>query len=162
MSSTISYACLAPSRLVKPPPNIILSSSLSLSLSLHAIIPISFHFLSHIIIMGMIIKVQHLLSFILWLFLFLILFSGWFCFNSNDDTNVVTTNNQPLLYVSRNRKLATVHGFDFTPFHHHHHRHHHQHHHHRNRSPQPKETEIDPRYGVDKRLVPTGPNPLHH
>ncbi|CAN1314378.1 CLAVATA3/ESR (CLE)-related protein 12 [Linum perenne] len=22
--------------------------------------------------------------------------------------------------------------------------------------------EIDPRYGVDKRLVPTGPNPLHH
>lgn len=22
--------------------------------------------------------------------------------------------------------------------------------------------EIDPRYGVEKRLVPTGPNPLHH
>lgn len=23
-------------------------------------------------------------------------------------------------------------------------------------------SEIDPRYGVEKRLVPTGPNPLHH
>ncbi|KAH7425263.1 hypothetical protein KP509_11G047100 [Ceratopteris richardii] len=23
-------------------------------------------------------------------------------------------------------------------------------------------TSIDPRYGVDKRLVPTGPNPLHN
>lgn len=22
--------------------------------------------------------------------------------------------------------------------------------------------EVDPRYGVEKRLVPTGPNPLHH
>ncbi|ERN05435.1 hypothetical protein AMTR_s00007p00237640 [Amborella trichopoda] len=29
--------------------------------------------------------------------------------------------------------------------------------------PQPIEGgEIDPRYGVEKRLVPTGPNPLHH
>ena len=24
------------------------------------------------------------------------------------------------------------------------------------------ENEIDPRYGVEKRRVPTGPNPLHH
>ncbi|KAG8498901.1 hypothetical protein CXB51_005258 [Gossypium anomalum] len=35
--------------------------------------------------------------------------------------------------------------FHFTPFH-----------------PQPGDNEIDPRYGVAKRLVPTGPNPLHH
>ncbi|CAL4900864.1 unnamed protein product [Urochloa decumbens] len=56
--------------------------------------------------------------------------------------------------------------------HHHHHRHqHHQHHHghHRwNRQGIPPsavgngEEEIDPRYGVQKRMVPTGPNPLHH
>ncbi|KAL1198369.1 CLAVATA3/ESR (CLE)-related protein 9 [Cardamine amara subsp. amara] len=26
----------------------------------------------------------------------------------------------------------------------------------------PPPTEIDPRYGVDKRLVPSGPNPLHN
>lgn len=25
-----------------------------------------------------------------------------------------------------------------------------------------KGSEIDPRYGVEKRRVPTGPNPLHH
>ncbi|KAG1368630.1 putative CLAVATA3/ESR (CLE)-related protein 9 [Cocos nucifera] len=28
--------------------------------------------------------------------------------------------------------------------------------------PPPLAEEIDPRYGVDKRLVPTGPNPLHN
>ncbi|KAG1341996.1 hypothetical protein COCNU_05G002250 [Cocos nucifera] len=27
---------------------------------------------------------------------------------------------------------------------------------------QPPPREIDPRYGVEKRLVPTGPNPLHN
>ncbi|KAF5727768.1 CLAVATA3/ESR (CLE)-related protein 12-like [Tripterygium wilfordii] len=26
----------------------------------------------------------------------------------------------------------------------------------------PAVSEIDPRYGMEKRLVPTGPNPLHH
>ncbi|GMI75383.1 CLAVATA3/ESR-RELATED 13 [Hibiscus trionum] len=42
--------------------------------------------------------------------------------------------------------------FDFTPFRKHHRQH----------SPLPGDNEIDPRYGVEKRLVPTGPNPLHH
>ncbi|KAK1425759.1 hypothetical protein QVD17_21117 [Tagetes erecta] len=28
--------------------------------------------------------------------------------------------------------------------------------------PQPPSEEIDPRYGVAKRLVPSGPNPLHN
>ncbi|ESQ34289.1 hypothetical protein EUTSA_v10009109mg [Eutrema salsugineum] len=28
--------------------------------------------------------------------------------------------------------------------------------------PPPPPSEIDPRYGVDKRLVPSGPNPLHN
>ncbi|CAN6333012.1 unnamed protein product [Urochloa humidicola] len=54
--------------------------------------------------------------------------------------------------------------------HHHHHQHHHQHHHvhHRwNRQGNPPAAvgngeELDPRYGVQKRMVPTGPNPLHH
>ncbi|MCL7050210.1 hypothetical protein MKW94_001855 [Papaver nudicaule] len=64
--------------------------------------------------------------------------------------------------------------FDFSPFYkHHHHKHHgHHHHHHYYYNPEPPPPggtndnnnghEIDPRYGVEKRLVPTGPNPLHH
>ncbi|GJM91050.1 hypothetical protein PR202_ga07385 [Eleusine coracana subsp. coracana] len=52
--------------------------------------------------------------------------------------------------------------------HHHHHQHHQAHHHHAGRwnrhgiPPSPANEEVDPRYGVEKRLVPTGPNPLHH
>ncbi|KAF0934290.1 hypothetical protein E2562_024480 [Oryza meyeriana var. granulata] len=53
--------------------------------------------------------------------------------------------------------------------HHHHHRHHSHHHrgHDRwNRQGIPPTAgegeEVDPRFGVQKRLVPTGPNPLHH
>ncbi|MED6132773.1 hypothetical protein PIB30_021900 [Stylosanthes scabra] len=51
--------------------------------------------------------------------------------------------------------------FDFSPFFNHHHRHKHA-------SAgvaaneDPSGREIDPRYGVEKRRVPTGPNPLHH
>ncbi|KAK8606566.1 hypothetical protein V6N13_030844 [Hibiscus sabdariffa] len=60
----------------------------------------------------------------------------------------------------RNRKvLATK--FDFSPFLRHRQR--------RRRrghvpvtGPEPSGNQIDPRYGVEKRLVPTGPNPLHH
>ncbi|KAI4302215.1 hypothetical protein MLD38_037993 [Melastoma candidum] len=32
----------------------------------------------------------------------------------------------------------------------------------RGRQTKPSVGEVDPRYGVEKRLVPTGPNPLHH
>ncbi|AES89983.1 Clavata3/ESR (CLE) gene family member [Medicago truncatula] len=34
--------------------------------------------------------------------------------------------------------------------------------HHQNMHQVPHGVEIDPRYGVDKRLVPSGPNPLHN
>ncbi|TKY54944.1 CLAVATA3/ESR (CLE)-related protein 13 [Spatholobus suberectus] len=113
--------------------------------------------------MALIIRFQHVLSFILWLFLFFVLFHGWFGFKSNNDNAVISNNHQLQLSVSRNRKiLAAGRGFDFTPFLHHHRRHHHRRHHHRSHKPEPKATEIDPRYGVEKRLVPTGPNPLHH
>ncbi|KAL9998118.1 hypothetical protein Hdeb2414_s0004g00123561 [Helianthus debilis subsp. tardiflorus] len=61
--------------------------------------------------------------------------------------------------LTNRNTLAPSIEFDFTPFihgHQHHHRHHHHHQH-------PAEgSEIDPRYGVEKRRVPTGPNPLHH
>uniref|UniRef100_A0A0E0JZ74 FON2 SPARE1 n=1 Tax=Oryza punctata TaxID=4537 RepID=A0A0E0JZ74_ORYPU len=58
------------------------------------------------------------------------------------------------------------------PDRHHHHHTHHGHRHHRghdrwNRDGVPPTAagqgeEVDPRFGVQKRLVPTGPNPLHH
>jgi hypothetical protein len=35
-------------------------------------------------------------------------------------------------------------------------------HHHPQVHKDPSDKEIDPRYGVEKRRVPTGPNPLHH
>ncbi|KAK1433650.1 hypothetical protein QVD17_10564 [Tagetes erecta] len=52
------------------------------------------------------------------------------------------------------KKLSPSTNFDFTPFIHAHQQHHHQHPSHG--------TEINPLYGVEMRLVPTGPNPLHH
>ncbi|CAL4893666.1 unnamed protein product [Urochloa decumbens] len=82
---------------------------------------------------------------------------------------------------ARKMLLATETSFDTAAYsstddhhrHQHHHHHHHQHHHHHvhhrwNRQGVPPaavgngEEEIDPRYGVQKRMVPTGPNPLHH
>lgn len=59
-----------------------------------------------------------------------------------------------------NRKVLMTTKFDFSPF---------RAARHRQRTPpvvedepNPADSEIDPRYGVEKRLVPTGPNPLHH
>ncbi|XP_052144428.1 protein FON2 SPARE1 [Oryza glaberrima] len=84
------------------------------------------------------------------------------------------------LHLPTRKMLLAVASFDdasspssltTTDRHHHHHRHH-GHHHHRghdrwNRKGVPPTAagpgeEVDPRFGVQKRLVPTGPNPLHH
>ncbi|KAF5467609.1 hypothetical protein F2P56_011842 [Juglans regia] len=69
--------------------------------------------------------------------------------------------------ISSRKVLASK--FDFTPFVKQHQRRHddQQHGHHQKRSAKAQqepagESEIDPRYGVEKRHVPTGPNPLHH
>ncbi|XP_039064473.1 CLAVATA3/ESR (CLE)-related protein 12-like [Hibiscus syriacus] len=71
----------------------------------------------------------------------------------------VNANNSSCHTLSTNRKLLST-KFDFTPFLHHHH----YHHRHRpdNDNAKPSGNEIDPRYGVEQRLVTTGPNPLHH
>ncbi|KAL3731508.1 hypothetical protein ACJRO7_028397 [Eucalyptus globulus] len=55
---------------------------------------------------------------------------------------------------SINRKVLAS-KFDFSPF---------QKRHGKSHRPEPPDDgrEIDPRYGMEKRLVPTGPNPLHH
>ncbi|KAL7601429.1 hypothetical protein Lser_V15G21732 [Lactuca serriola] len=58
-------------------------------------------------------------------------------------------------YTLLNRKaLAPPTKFNFSPFIY-------KRHHHRKTSPV-EWSVIDPRYGVEMHLVPTGPNPLHH
>ncbi|XVF50655.1 hypothetical protein PTKIN_Ptkin04bG0119300 [Pterospermum kingtungense] len=104
----------------------------------------------------------HLFSTILWLSL-LLLFFGW-CNLFSKDINRINISRQVSIshHTFSNRKvLATK--FDFTPFLHHqkHHPRHHPVDFHDVHSG-PSGNEIDPRYGVEKRLVPTGPNPLHH
>ncbi|KZV16771.1 hypothetical protein F511_39893 [Dorcoceras hygrometricum] len=68
-----------------------------------------------------------------------------------------------------NHRKALASKFDFTPYLKNRHHHHHHHHRHKDLPPDfhmqpalPGGEDIDPRYGVEKRLVPTGPNPLHH
>ncbi|XP_028768615.1 CLAVATA3/ESR (CLE)-related protein 12-like [Neltuma alba] len=56
---------------------------------------------------------------------------------------------------SMSRKVLAKSKFDFSPFFKNHQQRHLQ-------PPDPSDAQIDPRYGVEKRRVPTGPNPLHH
>ncbi|KAL6319176.1 hypothetical protein AAG906_013849 [Vitis piasezkii] len=88
------------------------------------------------------------LSIILCLSLLLLFFLGLGSFIS-----IKPTRNS--ISHSINRKvLATK--FDFTAFHGE------SHSRHLPPQPDPADSEIDPLYGVEKRKVPTGPNPLHH
>ncbi|KAK9074472.1 hypothetical protein SSX86_007070 [Deinandra increscens subsp. villosa] len=102
-------------------------------------------------------KISLLLHLIFWLSLiFLIIFHV-----KSKTITIATTS--PLRHhrpLTNRKTLAS--NFDFTPFLKHHHLHHHHHHHHDHNSPELSGSQIDPRYGVEKRLVPTGPNPLHH
>ncbi|KAL5818028.1 hypothetical protein ACOSQ3_026406 [Xanthoceras sorbifolium] len=113
-----------------------------------------------------IMKTPHVFSTILWLSLLYLLF--FFFFFQGFWCSLLVSNNSihreiPVLHDRHHHSRKLLAGkFDFTPFlPHRHHRHHH-----RTHVPQrPEPTtgkEIDPRYGVEKRLVPTGPNPLHH
>ncbi|XP_062118883.1 CLAVATA3/ESR (CLE)-related protein 13 [Humulus lupulus] len=120
-------------------------------------------------------------------FLFFLIFHvGWFGFNTSNvissnastffptTTTTTTLDHHHQYYYSSslsstsssNRKLLlSCTKFDFSPFIHRYRRHHARHHHrHLPAEPDPGGggTQIDPRYGVEKRLVPTGPNPLHH
>ncbi|GFP96635.1 clavata3/esr (cle)-related protein 13 [Phtheirospermum japonicum] len=89
-----------------------------------------------------------------WFFLILLLF------HNTSKINGPSSNlgfHQPLI---THRKALTAAKFDFTPFINKHH-----HHHHKELQPESGPSgggEIDPRYGAEKRLVPSGPNPLHH
>ncbi|KAL5759220.1 hypothetical protein ACOSQ2_018058 [Xanthoceras sorbifolium] len=123
----------------------------------------------------MALKISHLVFITLWLSLLLLLFHELYNFKSkinhkqsSSHTNNIVTYSSLSKYPSINRKVLAS-KFDFTPFQRNHDDHEKQH---EKSSPdddddqkkvQPAhETQIDPRYGVEKRLVPTGPNPLHH
>ncbi|MCD7452552.1 hypothetical protein HAX54_017381 [Datura stramonium] len=109
-------------------------------------------------------KFPHVICFLLWLSLLLLLFQEFKFLKTNNNKIIISNDHHLPLFGQRKTLIAT--NFDFTPFvknvHHHHH------HHHRKIFPdeQPEEPAgsdtIDQRYGVEKRLVPTGPNPLHH
>ncbi|KAL1295120.1 hypothetical protein HN51_055975 [Arachis hypogaea] len=103
----------------------------------------------------MTLKISQLLHILLWLSLILFLLFHEYCnLNSkiNKPTNPKNHHHHPF---NNGRKVLLASKFDFSPFFNHHHRHKHP-------PPDPSDTEIDPRYGVEKRRVPTGPNPLHH
>ncbi|MBA0602363.1 CLAVATA3/ESR (CLE)-related protein 13 [Gossypium raimondii] len=113
-------------------------------------------------------KVSHMLIFtILWLSLLLLWLHEFqnilnFNFNTNTSGKQPNPTTFSLLSSHRNpfitRKAVAAAKFDFTPFQKH-----------QDQAPdqakkqtKPADNEVDPRYGVEKRLVPTGPNPLHH
>uniref|UniRef100_M4FB85 Uncharacterized protein n=2 Tax=Brassica campestris TaxID=3711 RepID=M4FB85_BRACM len=114
----------------------------------------------------MALKFSQIIFIVIWLSLFfLLLLHHLYFFNLHRlySLNVV----EPSVSKHHDHRLYTIsrlvsrkalsHTFDFTPFQHRKNNHHH---------PRSGEAhggdEIDPRYGVEKRRVPSGPNPLHH
>ncbi|KAI3729537.1 hypothetical protein L6452_18198 [Arctium lappa] len=98
-------------------------------------------------------KISHLLIYLILCFSLLFIYHE---FSKPSTIPIAAVNHRP----STNRKMLSS-QFDFTPFLKHHHHHHHRH----QNLLEPVggiDGVIDPRYGVEKRLVPTGPNPLHH
>ncbi|KAK7279575.1 hypothetical protein RJT34_24628 [Clitoria ternatea] len=112
----------------------------------------------------MALKISHVVHILLCLSLLLLLFHEYYNFKSKIIKKQITlaTHSSPSHhYPSINRKVLAS-KFDFSPFLNHHHHHHNKHPPGVAEHNDPSETEIDPRYGVEKRRVPTGPNPLHH
>ncbi|WJZ80296.1 hypothetical protein VitviT2T_000229 [Vitis vinifera] len=98
-------------------------------------------------------RISHLLFVLLWLSILLLFLHEYYNVKPRSISYYSSSSVSRQPPISR-KVLSSK--FDFTPFQkqRHRHRHHVQ--------PEPAGTEIDPRYGVEKRLVPTGPNPLHH
>ncbi|KAJ0242839.1 CLAVATA3/ESR [Hirschfeldia incana] len=113
----------------------------------------------------MALKFSRILLIVLWLSLFLLLLHHLYYVNLHClySLNV----EKPSMSKHYNHRLYTINRlvsrkalsqtFDFTPFQHRKN----NHHHHRSGEAH-RGDEIDPRYGVEKRRVPSGPNPLHH
>ncbi|KAI9170091.1 hypothetical protein LWI28_022452 [Acer negundo] len=124
----------------------------------------------------MALKISHFVFIALWLSLLLLLFHELYNFtskinnkqSSSSHNNIIITYSSLSKYPYINRKVLAS-KFDFTPFQRNHHDDQKQQQDQKSSPDDQKkvlqpapETQIDPRYGVEKRLVPTGPNPLHH
>ncbi|GKU90400.1 hypothetical protein SLE2022_219290 [Rubroshorea leprosula] len=108
----------------------------------------------------MALRASNLVNFFLWLSILLFLLHEFhnLKFRIYNKQVILVSHSSLSLRPLINRKVLAS-KFDFKPFQH-------QQDHQRSQkqvpSADPAGTEIDPRYGVEKRLVPTGPNPLHH
>ncbi|XP_022727349.1 CLAVATA3/ESR (CLE)-related protein 12-like [Durio zibethinus] len=108
--------------------------------------------------------VSHILFTILWLsLLFLLLhqFQNFKFKTTSKQTSSITfssLSHNPLI----NTRKVVASKFVFTPFQKHHQQEQDEHSPDMKKQSEPADNEIDPRYGVQKRLVPTGSNPLHH
>ncbi|KAG4910788.1 hypothetical protein JHK87_056904 [Glycine soja] len=111
----------------------------------------------------MALRISQAVHILLLLSLILLVFHEYYNLKSKINKKQITQTSHSSLpshhnFMSR-KFLATK--FDFSPFFK-------LHHNHRKHQPggavhhDPSDTQIDPRYGVEKRRVPTGPNPLHH
>ncbi|XP_059642767.1 CLAVATA3/ESR (CLE)-related protein 12-like [Cornus florida] len=97
---------------------------------------------------------RYSLTIILWISLLFLCFHAWRNFKHDNSKNghlSDLSHHHDHHTLPTRKALATK--FDFTPFMRHHRRH---------VPVRPGSSEIDPRYGAEMRLVPTGPNPLHH
>ena len=83
-----------------------------------------------------------------WILAFILISHNHFYNNNNHSLHLVNRKANP------SKEL-----FDFTPFYKYHHHYNHDHHEDSNSD---KNQGFDFRFGVQKRIVPTGPNPLHH
>nr|AMC38499.1 CLE12 [Raphanus sativus] len=113
---------------------------------------------------SMALKFSQILFIVLWLSFFFLLLHYLYSFNLhhlyylNAYEPLMTKHHDHRLYtIELVSRKALSQRFDFTPF-----QHRENNHHHRPSGEKDDGDEIDPRYGVEKRRVPSGPNPLHH
>ncbi|VVA94528.1 unnamed protein product [Arabis nemorensis] len=111
----------------------------------------------------MALKFSQILFIVLWLSLFFLLLHHLYSFNLhrlyalNAAKPSISKHHHHTISRLVSRK-ALSHKFDFTPFQ----NRENNRHGHRLSDEKHGGDEIDPRYGVEKRRVPSGPNPLHH
>ncbi|XP_068641122.1 inactive protein FON2 SPARE1-like [Aristolochia californica] len=118
-------------------------------------------------------KRSHVVGILVWFSLILFFVHGWSSFRSSRTYSSSSSRHPALIGNQKSLRLTAL--VDLASYQipnrqrqHGHHHHHHHHHHHRQHSSssvvvaEADPHEIDPRYGVEKRLVPSGPNPLHH
>ncbi|EOA34162.1 hypothetical protein CARUB_v10021664mg [Capsella rubella] len=115
---------------------------------------------------SMALKFSQILFVVLWLSLFFLLLHHLYSLNSRRLYLNASTEEPSSMSKQQHQRSHTIRlvvsrkalsqRYDFTPFINRRHDHHHR------SEEQYDGDEIDPRYGVEKRRVPSGPNPLHH